>query len=208
MKANVYSRVWLGILLSLMVTGTAGAWDLTGKEKINEFQKIVSEQDAEIFRLKGDLEKRDSLITGLQTEIDNLKQSEASLQSEILQTKTLLSDADAKAEKCEQKLAVEMKRGTGIKVIFFKGDIIYEVMNEAFVDYKAGLRYRSISDSVFRDVLSRFEQGAGGDHELLAAMQEMDMSGDRIVDMKEAVAFRKKYDGSLGQPSSPLQGSL
>jgi len=29
-----------------------------------------------------------------------------------------------------------------------------------------------------------------------------------MVDMKEAVAFRKKYEGSLGQPSSPLQGSL
>lgn len=52
-----------------------------------------------------------------------------------------------------------MKKGQvkGINVLLFGGDIIYKVFPEAFQDYKAGLRYRALTDPAFEEALLKFE---------------------------------------------------
>jgi hypothetical protein len=111
--------------------------------------------------------------------------------------------ADIKGQMAEQKarcdsreaemskiLETEKMRGKGIKVVFFSGDIIYDISSEAFTDYKAGLRYKALRDGSFAEKLKLFENSMGGDGDVLAVLKQVDRSQDKLISAQEAASFR------------------
>lgn len=96
------------------------------------------------------------------------------------------AECEKKEAECQAKTAQK-----GIPVILFGGDIMYEVAVEAFKDYKAGLRFRTLNDPNFQEKSKMFEEGKGGDSEMLAVLKEVDKNADKIIDASEASGFRK-----------------
>lgn len=122
-----------------------------------------------------------------------------------------LANANRELERQLEKYREEisrLKRERGMGIFFFGGDIIYEVAPEAFRDYRAGLRFRALIDSNFAAAFKMFEEGKGGDEEVLRVVKEIDTSGDRYIDIGEASSFRKaeedKYDKmKITPPAKP-----
>lgn len=185
------------IFLLLFVFGVVGlgspaqAFDLTGKKRAGLEAELVTMHE-ENERLKQDL-------SILQRENERHASDLTVLKGQLATLEEQVKTAQGKVGECEQRLAVEAKRGSGIKVIFFNGDIIYEIFSDAFVNYKAGIRYRSLADQEFFQKLQSFEQGNGGDFEVLAVLKEIDASNDRMIDDKEALAFRKIAEARFAQ---------
>jgi hypothetical protein len=181
-----YARI-IPLLFAVVSCGLAGpafAWDLTGKKRAN---------------LQSEMEDMQAENTLLQQELAALQVTNEQQAKKIFFLEEEVKAIRGKVGECEQKLAVEAKRGTGIKVIFFKGDIIYEIASDAYVNYKAGIRYRSLADPEFLEKLQTFEQGQGGDFEVLAVLQEIDRSNDRMIDDSEAMAFREGAEAQFAQ---------
>lgn len=131
-------------------------------------------------------------------EAEELQRKNAKLEEQIKQLQEQLQiqkiDSNKELRACQDKLAIEAKRGSGIKIIFFGGDIIYELNTAAFTDYRAGLRLRSIHDQIFAESMGNFENGRGGDMEMLSLLKEIDVSKDRMIDETEAQDFRKNEE--------------
>ena len=194
--------VLVGLGMVVFAAGpAAAAWDLTGKERITQLEAENAKLFAQGTQQKAILDQKESEIKALTAQLEELKSQKSQLDAEVALLGTESADMKKQLElkggvlaECEAKLATEAKRGTGIKVIFFGGDIIYEVFTDAFNEYRAGLRYRSLTDRDFAEKLQSFEQGMGGDLEVLAVLKDMDLSKDRLVDLEEAQTFRKKVE--------------
>jgi hypothetical protein len=142
------------------------------------------------------------------------------LRREVTDLEAQLADAQRQAEaerkqlldKHEAEIAVERERylllearlielkgfnemrASGIQQSFFGGDIIFVVAPEGYSDYRAALRYRSLSRKEFEESFSRYEKRVGGDAEVLRVLQEMDFNQDQLITRQEAQAFKIKEE--------------
>lgn len=135
-------------------------------------------------------------VTGkveLEKKVTNLEQQLSASKDTIAKLEQQLSAEKAKYTRDMEELhkKLEMTKVKGMTVIFFGGDIVYEVAVDGYKDYKAGLRYRSLIDENFKTALEQFEYGKGGDAIILGVVKEIDTSGDRLIDANEALRFRK-----------------
>lgn len=207
------NRVLVALLSAVMLLSAAAGGlcfdiPLTGgkTKKIAALELELSRLQQEISAKQQALDASNSEVVRLTGQVDDLAKQNAQLEGELSTVQGDLSrlqgqfgDVTGQMEACQEKLATETKRGSGIKVIFFNGDIIYEIASDAFVDYRAGLRYRSLGDEAFFEKLQSFERGQGGDFDVLAVLKEVDKSRDRLIDEDEALKFRKIEETRFSQ---------
>jgi len=178
--------VFLIVLVTFSVD--ALALDLGGKKKIKALEEELSDSQEMASELEEKNAKLEEQLAEITAQLDQARQSTSATEAEL--------------EGCKTKLATEEKRGSGIKVVFFNGDIIYEIASDAFVDYRAGLRFHSLSDVEFSESLQLFEKGMGGDLKVLAAMKLIDSSHDRMISLREAAEYRRKAEIGTLSPAS------
>jgi len=174
------------------IAGCASMDDVTGKKRITELEQSVAQMEKMLADQKVDCANKESMLR---------KQGEEQLASQKADCNKGM--ADIKGQMAEQKarcdsreaemskiLETEKMRGKGIKVVFFSGDIIYDISSEAFTDYKAGLRYKALRDGSFAEKLKLFENSMGGDGDVLAVLKQVDRSQDKLISAQEAASFR------------------
>jgi vacuolar-type H+-ATPase subunit I/STV1 len=162
------------------------------EEQKSSFSSKVAELTTQIQACKKELEKVNAEHA---QQLDQLKitheQEKADIRKEMEEQKRKFAALEADFQK---EIEREKYRSSFIKVIFFGGDIIYEVANDAFNDYRAGLRFKTLRDADFASQYKLFEVGKGGDPQVLSVLKEIDVSKDRIIDAQEARAFRKNEE--------------
>ncbi|MBI5142413.1 MAG: hypothetical protein HZA20_09545 [Nitrospirae bacterium] len=206
MHSNKSLSRFLVIAVSAAFVGLAGCAsmdDVTGKKRITELEQSVAQMEKLLADQKVDCANKESQLRRQSEEqlASQKADCERSVTTQKADCDKGMSDikgqmADQKA-RCDSReaemskiLETEKMRGKGIKVVFFSGDIIYDISSEAFTDYKAGLRYRALRDTAFAEKLKLFEDGKGGDGEVLAALKAVDRSQDKLISAQEASAFR------------------
>ena len=121
----------------------------------------------------------------LNGKIDRLSSENAKLQEKVTEL--------------EKSLATERTRGKGIKLALFGGDIIYEVDSNAYVDVRAAFRLRAVRDRDFGENFNLYEQGRGGDSQILTLLREIDADKDRFITNAEGIEFRRGEESAFYQ---------
>jgi len=153
--------------------------------------KAQIEDDYSRFRESADRERED-----LEASNRELERSLHTTREELAELERRYREVSAELDVFRSREAAEAGR---INVMLFGGDILYAVSPDAFGDYRAGLRMRSLVDSEFAAALREFEEGRGGDAELLLVLRQVDTSNDRLIAFDEARAFRQAQDGSFAK---------
>jgi|GEM_PF-3371632 len=216
--------VLIGFLMSL--SGCATLDSVTGKADVEKARAGLEQRLASCKTEAADSEKANAALekqmSACKLELGNSETAKADLEEQLLACKTekdklAAASADIEKQFKNEKMLFEKKEAEykekidnlekakikGISVILFGGDIIYEVAVDAYKEYRAGLRYRSLSDQNFSASFKSFEEGKGGDTELLSVLKEVDNSCDRFVDMNEASRFRKSEEDKYGKTGVP-----
>ncbi|MBI5789629.1 MAG: hypothetical protein HZA78_12325 [Candidatus Schekmanbacteria bacterium] len=218
-----FSKIALFIsFATLMLTGCAVVDSMTGKTTLEVERNSLEQQ---LANLKNEQKRLNTANTDLEKQLGQERDKTKSLsdekaavlvqiencktgQAQISESKALLEKQMAQeSESCKNRemdyqdkiKKLEQSSAKGISVVFFSGDIIYEVMLDAYKNYRAGLRYKALSDTVFGPMYSQFEEGKGGDAGVLAILKEIDSSGDRVIDAKEAIRFRQSAEESYSR---------
>jgi len=186
MKAKPIYLMYLAIVCEMMFFSGCATMDaVTGKA---ELEKKIANLEQQLSASNAEKNKLRDTVANLEQQLSAEK---AKYASDI--------------EGLQKKL--EITKVKGMPVIFFGGDIAYEVAVEGYKDYRAGLRYRALRDENFKTALEQFEAGKGGDAIILSTLKEMDTSGDKLIDPSEARGFRKseeaKYTSKSGNITNP-----
>lgn len=181
---------------ALLALALCTAWTLLGCATVDQaFDRATGkaqvENDYTAFRESADRERED------------LEASNRQLAVELQTAHEELSELERRhgeaMEELERYRAREAAEAGRINIMLFGGDILYSVSPDAFGDYRAGLRIRSLVDSEFAAALQDFEAGQGGDAEVLRVLRQVDSSNDRVIAFEEARAFREAQDGSFAK---------
>ncbi|MBI5328238.1 MAG: hypothetical protein HZB80_08125 [Deltaproteobacteria bacterium] len=173
------SRIYIAVfsLVGSMLFGGCATLDtMTGKadmeKKVSTLEQQLADSKAEGGRLKESILKLEKQIS---SEKASFEEQKARYGKEI--------------EELQKK--VETAKVKGMTVMLFGGDIVYEIAVEGYKDFRAALRYRSLLDESFKTAFEQFEGSKGGDSVILGVLKEIDKSGDRLIDAREAINFRK-----------------
>lgn len=163
------------------------------QQKVTGLENKLSakEEDLKVLSEKSLTEGKTSV-----EEKAKLEQQLATCKAEKEKAVASLTKEQAFARQMESKFKEQIKRlesgaTKGISIIFFGGDIIYEVSLDAYKSYRAGLRYRALRNVAFANEYEKFEAGKGGDAVVLGVLKEIDLSADRTIDAREAYDFRQ-----------------
>lgn len=187
---------FIGIgMLTVMLAGCA-TLDIFGKEEQERLAREKANIEQQLTTCKADMDKLASAKAELEKQYSSEK---AELEKQHSSEKAELEKKVAECKEQIGKLEKEKTKAKGLSVILFGGDIIYEVAADTFKEYKAALRYRSLNNPNFATALKMFEEGKGGDAEVLILLKETDTSGDRFIDADEASRLRKVEEDKYGE---------
>jgi hypothetical protein len=125
-------------------------------------------------------------------EIESLKTRIVELEEVVKERDVLLQEKlelRKGMDQLENEIKEQTRRREGIKAVLFGGDIIYEIDAGSYRDYRECLRFRSLRDEVFAKSLADYEQGQGGDMQMMALLKEIDSTRDRFISSEEAADF-------------------
>lgn len=192
------------VVIPTLLAGCATFDTITGKTEREKQEKTKAEIEQQLTTCKAERDKLEKTrleieqqLTTCKAERDKLASSKADIEKQLSSERSQFEKKEAECKDMIGKL--EKAKVKGMSVILFGGDIIYEVAVEAFKEYRAALRYRSLSDSNFATAFKMFEDGKGGDADILSVLKEIDTSGDRHIDTTEASHFRRTEEEKYGK---------
>jgi len=164
----------------ILLGGCAAVDTMTGKSEVVAEKSIIEQQ-----------------LAASATRVKALEKEKSELEKKLADAEEQLTRKEAEFKAAIEKLEKSSKGG--MSIVLFGGDIIYKVDAEGFTNYRAGLRYRTLRDTVFATALGEFERGQGGDADMIKVLKEIDTSGDRFIDSNEAARFRKAEEDKYSQ---------
>lgn len=147
------------------------------KQELNECERNNKRQKNKISQLNATKEK-------LESNLSSLKKEKESLLNKVKKLN-------------EQVNTYKQTEKSGVRVSFFNGEIIYNILAQAYSDYRVALRYKGLVDSDFSKQRELFNQGKGGDKAVLNVMKKMDKNNDQIIKPSEAKSYRKEIEDEM-----------